>query len=146
MTITSDNVNGRDDVPTPEPVKPVLVDLSDLDNGLTLLQYQLGAHNTAIYPGVGTGDLTALSYLTLKLNGEAGEVAEKLGKIIRDKDGQGSEDDRQELKKELGDVLWYVAMLSDELNLSLEDVANTNLDKLQSRKDRGVIGGSGDNR
>lgn len=122
------------------------VDLSELDKGFTLLQYQLAAHNTAIYPEVGTGSLTALTYLFLKLNGEAGEAAEKFAKIIRDKGGRGTPEDREEILKEIGDVLWYVAMLADELDASLEDVAQANVAKLKSRKERGVLGGSGDNR
>jgi NTP pyrophosphatase (non-canonical NTP hydrolase) len=122
------------------------VDLSELDNGFTLLQYQLAAHNTAIYPEVGTGSLVALTYLFLKLNGEAGEAAEKFAKIIRDKGGKGTPEDREEILKEIGDVLWYCAMLADELDASLEDVAQANVAKLKSRQERGVLGGSGDNR
>jgi NTP pyrophosphatase (non-canonical NTP hydrolase) len=127
-------------------VKRETVDLSDLDKGFTLLQYQLAAHNTAIYPEVGTGSLAALSYLFLKLNGEAGEAGEKFAKILRDKGGKGTLEDRDEVLKELGDVLWYVAMLADELNASLEDVAQANVAKLKDRQERGVLGGSGDHR
>lgn len=145
MTITSNTVNGRDEPVKPEPVK-TLIDLSDLDKGLTLLQYQLAAHNTAFYPGVGTGNVDALSYLFLKLNGEAGEAGEKFAKILRDKNGVGSQDDRAEILKELGDVLWYVAMLADELDESLEEVANINIAKLASRQKRGTLRGSGDSR
>lgn len=128
------------------PAPAVDVDLSDVDGGFTFLQYQLAANNTAVYPEVGTGSLTALSYLFLKLNGEAGEAGEKFAKIIRDKAGKGTLEDRAEVLKELGDVLWYVAMLADELDESLEEVAKANIAKLRDRQERGVLGGSGDNR
>lgn len=82
----------------------------------------------------------------LGLVGEAGEVAEKFKKIVRDRNGEITEKDVQELSKELGDVLWYVSALSDYLGLSLEDVASENIEKLFSRRDRGVQKGSGDNR
>lgn len=157
MTIGTSQVNAREPrrgevgyqqkpQKTVEPKVAPKVDLSDLDGGLTLLQYQLAAHNTAIYPQVGTGGERALSYLFMKLNGEAGEAGEKFAKIIRDKDGKGTVEDREEVLKELGDVLWYVAMLADELDESLEEVAKRNIAKLKDRQERGVLGGSGDNR
>jgi NTP pyrophosphatase (non-canonical NTP hydrolase) len=82
----------------------------------------------------------------LGLVGEAGEVAEKFKKIIRDMDGEILVEDRLEIRKELGDVLWYIAALSDYLGFSLEEVGQKNIDKLLDRKARGVSGGSGDNR
>lgn len=82
----------------------------------------------------------------LGLVGESGEVAEKYKKIIRDKQGKISPDDREELVKELGDVLWYIALLAKYLGVSLEEVATQNLDKLSSRKSRKAIQGRGDNR
>ncbi|HSX45529.1 MAG TPA: nucleoside triphosphate pyrophosphohydrolase family protein [Candidatus Saccharimonadia bacterium] len=82
----------------------------------------------------------------LGINGEAGEVAEKVKKIIRDKGGKLSDADRQELAKELGDVLWYLAVFAHDLGFKFDDVARENLEKLQSRKARGALGGSGDNR
>jgi NTP pyrophosphatase (non-canonical NTP hydrolase) len=82
----------------------------------------------------------------LGLVGEAGEVAEKYKKIIRDKAGKITPEDAQEIIKELGDVLWYVAVLADYLGMPLEAVAEANLQKLSSRKARGVQAGSGDNR
>jgi NTP pyrophosphatase (non-canonical NTP hydrolase) len=82
----------------------------------------------------------------LGINGEAGEVAEKVKKIIRDKDGVMSDEDKQELAKEIGDVLWYLAVFAQSLGYSFDDIAKTNLDKLKSRKDRGALQGSGDNR
>ena len=87
-----------------------------------------------------------LVYPTLGLTNEAGELAGKVKKIFRDKDGVISPEDRLELKKELGDVLWYLAQICTELDLSLEDVAAANLQKLFSRLERGVIGGEGDER
>ncbi|MEK7594297.1 MAG: nucleoside triphosphate pyrophosphohydrolase family protein [Patescibacteria group bacterium] len=82
----------------------------------------------------------------LGINGEAGEIAEKIKKIIRDKKGVISEDDKKELAKEIGDVLWYLAVFAHDLGFDLEDIAQQNLDKLKSRKARGVLGGAGDNR
>jgi len=82
----------------------------------------------------------------LGLTGEAGEVAEKMKKILRDKDGVMSEEDKKELVKELGDILWYINSTAVYLGYTLEDVAQANLDKVLSRKARGVSHGSGDNR
>jgi NTP pyrophosphatase (non-canonical NTP hydrolase) len=112
---------------------------------MTLDEYQAQARTTAIYP-----EAARVLYPTLKLAGEAGEVAEKLGKLMRDEGllpGAGlSKEQRDALAKEIGDVLWYVANLAADLGLSLEAIGRTNLDKLASRRDRGVIGGSGDDR
>lgn len=88
----------------------------------------------------------ALVAKILGLAGEAGEVSEKFKKIIRDKEGKITEEDAKEIKKELGDVLWYISALSDYLGFTLEEVASGNLDKVLSRKDRGASRGSGDNR
>ena len=82
----------------------------------------------------------------LGLTGEAGEVAEKMKKILRDKDGQMTEDDKREIAKELGDILWYINSTARYLGFSLEEVAQMNLDKVLSRKARGKTHGSGDNR
>lgn len=90
-------------------------------------------------------DATLLSQV-FGLVGESGEVAEKFKKLIRDKQGRISEEDRQEILKELGDILWYVNTVSSLLGSSLEEVAQKNLDKVLSRKERGVTKGSGDNR
>ena len=102
---------------------------------MTFDEYQKFARSTAFYP-----EECKVTYPTLGLCGEAGEVAEKVKKNIRDGkslDGVGLE---------LGDVLWYISALADDLGVTLEEVAQANVDKLQSRKDRGKIGGSGDNR
>ncbi len=104
--------------------------------------YQKKARKTAIYPKIGKNFV----YPTLGLVGEAGEVAEKVKKLFRDKNGQAGKTEKEELKKELGDVLWYIANLSHEFGFSLEDVAKTNLEKLSSRKKRSRIKGDGDNR
>lgn len=104
--------------------------------------YQKDSRQTAKYPNAGSNFV----YPTLGLVGEAGEVAEKIKKVLRDADGVVSEEKRQEIKKELGDVLWYVAQVATELDLSLEDVAEANMEKLLSRLERGVLSGSGDNR
>ncbi len=85
-------------------------------------------------------------YPTLGLVNEAGEVAGKIKKIFRDKSGVIDHDDREALKQELGDVLWYFTQICTELNLSIEEVAAANLEKLASRLARGVIGGNGDHR
>lgn len=95
----------------------------------------------------GYGDVSAeLMAQILGLVGESGEVAEKFKKIIRDKDGKLSADDKQELLKELGDILWYINAVSVLLGGSLSEVAENNLNKVLSRKQRGVTKGSGDNR
>jgi NTP pyrophosphatase (non-canonical NTP hydrolase) len=85
-------------------------------------------------------------YPTLGLANEAGEVAGKIKKIFRDKGGVIGDDDREALKGELGDVLWYLTQICTELNLTLEEVAAANLQKLFSRQARGRIGGEGDER
>lgn len=82
----------------------------------------------------------------LSMVGEAGEVAEKYKKIIRDKEGIISKQDKTELVKELGDVLWYIAVLADYLDVSLDELAKSNIEKLFSRKERKVLSGKGDNR
>jgi len=105
-------------------------------------EYQNQSRRTAKYPPIGH----PLIYPTLGLTNEAGEVAGKVKKIFRDKDGVIGEAEREALKGELGDVLWYLAQVCTELNLSLEEVAEHNLRKLFDRMERGKIGGDGDNR
>jgi len=109
---------------------------------MTFNEYQKMARETAIYKNVGKNYI----YPTLGLCGESGEVAEKIKKIIRDGDGIISEEQKVELEKELGDILWYIANLGFELELEMDDIASKNINKLQSRKTRGVLHGSGDNR
>jgi len=109
---------------------------------MTFQEYQDEARKTAIYPNKDNNFI----YPTLGLAGEAGEVAEKIKKVIRDGNGIVSEEKKEEITKELGDVLWYVANLSKELGISLETVAERNIEKLKSRQDRNQLQGSGDNR
>ena len=104
--------------------------------------YQIEARKTAIYPEKGNNFI----YPTLGLVGETGEVAEKIKKIIRDKNGIFDNESRAAIKKELGDVLWYISNLCDELDFSLNDVAKINLEKLKLRAHKGTISGSGDDR
>ena len=104
--------------------------------------YQTQSRKTANYPPIGH----PVIYPTLGLSSEAGEVAGKIKKIFRDKGGVIGEAEREALKGELGDVLWYLAQVCTELDLSLDDVAGFNLEKLFSRMERGKIGGDGDNR
>lgn len=87
-----------------------------------------------------------LFHLVLGLCGEAGEVAEKIKKIIRDKDSDFSQLDLDDLGKELGDVLWHIAVVGNYFDIPLEDIGAKNIDKLASRLQRGSLGGSGDNR
>ncbi len=112
---------------------------------MELNDYQAATDRTAIYPGAGEGTLPAIVYVALGL-GEVGEIQGKIKKILRDDSNEVTPERRAELIGELGDALWYVARLAVELDTTLEAVANLNLMKLDSRKDRGVIGGSGDNR
>jgi NTP pyrophosphatase (non-canonical NTP hydrolase) len=103
--------------------------------------YQEKTGETAMYPPD-----KALEYLTLGLCSEAGEVAGKLKKVIRDFDGVIDEDLAHKLSLEIGDVLWYVAQLATTLGLQLSEIAEDNLNKLAARKMQGTIKGSGDNR
>lgn len=105
-------------------------------------EYQKAAQATAVYPGKGKN----LCYPTLGLNGEAGEVGEKVKKLMRDHDGVFPPGYPELIIKELGDVLWYVADIAEELGFTLERVAEINIEKLSSRQERGEIMGSGDNR
>jgi len=88
----------------------------------------------------------AITYPTLGLANEVGEFTGKIKKILRDKKGIISKEDKEALKGELGDVLWYFTQVCTELGFKLEDVAESNLDKLFSRLKRGKISGEGDNR
>ena len=110
--------------------------LGIFDMLMTFDTFQTECKKTAIYP-----EEQGLSYTALGLAGESGEYADKIKKYMRD----GTLDDRGAMR-ELGDVLWYVAMAADELGYDLSEVAFECLEKLRSRKDRGVLGGSGDNR
>ena len=104
--------------------------------------YQKKARLTAQYPNLGSNYI----YPTLGLVGEAGEVAEKVKKVIRDKKGIYDEESKEGIKKELGDVLWYLSNLCNEFDFNLDDVAMQNLEKLKLRAAKGKISGSGDDR
>jgi NTP pyrophosphatase (non-canonical NTP hydrolase) len=105
-------------------------------------EYQSKSRKTAKYPAIGH----PLIYPALGLVNEAGEVAGKIKKVFRDKDGQINEETRAALKAELGDVLWYLAQVATELDLSLNEIAEYNIAKLYDRLERGKIQGDGDNR
>jgi len=107
-----------------------------------LSDYQHRSRATAVYPDAGDN----LTYPALGLCGEAGECAEKVKKAIRDDGGVLSDDRRAALAAEIGDALWYVAQLATEAGLELDEIAEENLAKLLSRRDRGALQGSGDSR
>ena len=107
-----------------------------------LSDYQRESRATARYPDLGNN----LIYPTLGLAGEAGEVADKVKKLIRDRNSLVDDRFKQDIALELGDVLWYIAQLSTELGLTLEDVGKMNLEKLNSRSKRGTLHGEGDHR
>ena len=108
---------------------------------MTIQEYQDRALKTATY-----GDNNTIIYTTLGLAGEAGEVSEKVKKVLRDKNGVFDIDTKHEIAKEIGDVLWYCNALAYDLGYSLETIMEINLIKLESRKARGKIQGNGDNR
>jgi len=110
---------------------------------MKLSEYQQQATKTALYPKVGE---LGWVYPAFGLANEAGEVNGKLKKVIRDNNGLIDDERRDEIAKELGDVLWYLAQIATELQIDLDAVAQANIAKLTSRQERGVIGGSGDNR
>lgn len=117
-------------------------------------EYQKQCADLAVYPSCGSGNLIALNYTILGIVGEGGELADKFKKVWRgDREPLGAHDQISldpefvaAAKKELGDVLWYVAMAARELRFSLDEIAASNLAKLKDRKARGVIKGSGDSR
>lgn len=117
---------------------------------MDLKEYLDRAKVTAIFQkGLPLGshpNYVPISYCALKLNGEAGEVAEQVGKAFRDDEGRFTPIRMLNIKKELGDVLWYLMMICDQLGIDPNEVAEINLDKLAGRAARGMIGGSGDNR
>ena len=115
---------------------------NDLEIGMTLDEYQGLALESAIYD-----PKYSILYPALKLAGEAGEVSEKVGKRLRDYEGDFDDPEwRKTAAKEAGDVLWYLAAFSRDIGYTLEQIADMNLSKLASRMQRGVIGGSGDDR
>lgn len=116
---------------------------------MTFEEYEDDAVSTAIYPG--RGYPTGLMYVALKMNGEAGELAEHVGKAMRDESFGVtslalSEAKRELIQKEIGDVLWYLAAAAREIGTDLGTIAKANIAKLKDRQARGKLGGSGDNR
>lgn len=110
---------------------------------MTLEEYQKAANETAVYPKENN---LGIIYTTLGLASEAGEVAGKYKKVIRDMKSEMTDEVKKEMGKEVGDVLWYVSQVCTELGLSLEEIAAENINKLRSRKERGRLSGNGDNR
>lgn len=108
---------------------------------MLLDDYQEKVQELAIYP-----EAVGLPYCILGLTGEAGEIANKYKKVLRDDGGELTTEKRHEMVGELGDVLWYVAALAAELGYDLSEVAQWNIDKLTARKERGTLQGSGDTR
>lgn len=108
---------------------------------MTFTEYQNNASKTAIYK-----QSLRILYPALKISGEAGEVSEKVGKSLRDDISWESNDFKKDIALELGDVLWYIAAICRDLGISMDAVAQMNLDKLSDRKERGVLQGNGDNR
>ncbi len=111
---------------------------------MELNEYQQKAAESSVYPASGT--FGGVLYAVVALTGEAGEIANKTKKIMRDDHGEVGELRRMELAKEMGDVLWYLAALAGELGLTLEEIAQGNLDKVMRRKHQGTIKGDGDER
>jgi len=110
---------------------------------LKISDYQEKAHEFATYSSIGTAGFV---YPVLGINGEVGEFTEKVKKMFRDNHGVMDPKFIEGIKKELGDIFWYLAECCTTFKLSLDDVAKTNLEKLKDRKERNVIKGSGDNR
>ena len=115
--------------------------MCDADTGMSLNGYQQLALKTAIYPNDRN-----ITYLALALNGEAGELADKVKKVLRDKDGQFYNVDITAIALELGDTLFYAALLAKALGYSFSDIAQLNIDKVHSRMERGTLHGEGDER
>lgn len=118
--------------------------MTETTDDLTISEYADQAAKTADYPYRGAEG--PAPYPFLGLPGEAGEVAEQAKKMIRDDDGFLTDGRREKIIKELGDVLWYVAAICDEINVDLQEVARRNVEKLADRAERDVIRGEGDDR
>lgn len=110
---------------------------------MTLDEYQKEALVTAVFSDDSFKDL---AHWVFGITGESGEIAEKIKKIVRDKKGEMSDQDKEEIIKEIGDVMWYLAVLAEHLGYNFEEVGKRNIAKLRSRQARNQIHGSGDNR
>ena len=108
---------------------------------MTLNDYQKEALSTAVY-----GSGSKIIYPTLGLAGEAGEVADKVKKVLRDNNGEFDEWRKIQIAAEIGDVLWYIAALTNDLGYTLKDIAKLNIGKLSQRRANNTIHGEGDNR
>lgn len=108
---------------------------------MELNDYQQEASRTAIYP-----QEMKIVYPTIGLAGETGEVAEKVKKVIRDHGGMFSEEQKREIAKELGDVMWYIASIATDMGYTMDDIARINIEKIRSRSERALLHGDGDNR
>jgi NTP pyrophosphatase (non-canonical NTP hydrolase) len=113
---------------------------------MTFDEYQKQALTTAHVDQQFKGTLMEQTIWAMGIAGEAGEVIEKWKKIVAYKEGIISDDERNELGKEMADVVWYIAVLADSLNLSFDEIMKINVAKLADRKKRNVIKGKGDNR
>lgn len=111
-------------------------------SNMNINDYQEAAVKTAIY----NREKYSIMYPSMGLAGECGEILNKVKKVYRDNDGQFSEETKRVIASEIGDSLWYIATLADDLGFDLESIAAANIAKLNSRKERGVISGSGDER
>lgn len=109
----------------------------------SLNEYQETTRETAQYPTVGE---QRFLYPVLGLAGEVGELTNKVKKIFRDDKNQVTDERREAMIGELGDILWYTARIADELDVKLSDIASGNIEKLRDRRTRGTLPGSGDNR
>lgn len=108
---------------------------------MTVNEYQQKALETAVYP-----QQYKIIYPALGLTGEAGECSDKVKKVIRDNPCKFTEQKKEEIAKEIGDVMWYCATLANDIGYDLETICEMNYNKLHSRQERGMIHGSGDNR
>lgn len=106
---------------------------------MTFNEYQNEAVKTDIYP-------MPIIYPALAVNGEAGEIAEKVKKVLRDNDSTFTKEAKTAIAKEIGDVLWYLANLANDLGIPLEEIASLNIKKINTRKNKNLICGNGDNR
>lgn len=114
---------------------------------MTFEEYQKAAITTDLSAGKGHKVMSiAFMDKVLGLVGESGEIAEKFKKILRDQDGELTDENVKDLTKELGDVLWYIALVAHYMKIDLDDIATKNITKLKDRQQRGKLAGSGDNR